>query len=98
MSKKTNVETTEKKTAVSLIGRGKLVRELAAKGVDLKEFTDVVQEQFPVCGDKWCAKHFKRAADRLAKKAAAQKPAPAPAPAPAPEKSTRKSKKSATKA
>jgi hypothetical protein len=92
MSKKTNAETTEKKTAVSLVGRGKLVRELAAKGVDLKEFTDVVQEQFPVCGDNWCAKHFKRALARIAKRAEMAKPAPASAPAPVPEKPAPKSK------
>ena len=80
----------------SLVGRGKLIRDLVAKGVDLKEFSDVVRESYPVCGDNWLAKHFKRAQARIAKKQETQKPAAAaPAPAPAP---ARKSRKVAAKA
>jgi hypothetical protein len=48
------------------------------KGVDLKEFCDVVRESYPICGTNWLTKHYKRAQARIARKQEAQKPAAAP--------------------
>jgi len=109
MSKKTNaaVETkTEKKAPISLIGRGKLIRETASReGMTLQEFTDVVREKYPIGGPNWFAKQFKKAQARIAKRAAktatpapapaAAAPAPAPVPAPVETQKPKGKKKSA---
>jgi hypothetical protein len=93
---KTKETKTESKSTVSLTGRGKLVRDLVAKGVDLKEFCDVVKESYPVCGINWLTKHYKRATARLAKKTAAP-PKPAAAAVAAPVVETPKPKGKAKK-
>jgi hypothetical protein len=86
MKKQTKLDTTSTAAAAapkgkdSLIGRGALIRQLAAENTPLALFISAVRAKYPVCGTAWCEKHYKRAMARIAKRAAAAAPAPAPAP------------------
>ena len=97
MKKQTTVTATATPTSApkgkgSLIGRGALIRQLAAEQTPLALFITTVRARYPVCGAAWCEKHYRKAMARIAKRTpAAAAPAPAPAPA-------RKSRKVAAKA
>src|SRR3974390_2842090 len=96
MKKQTTVTATATPTSApkgkgSLIGRGALIRQLAAEQTPLALFITTVRQRYPICGAAWCEKHYRKAMARIAKRTPA---AAAPAPAPAP----RRARKAAAKA